>query len=268
MLIAHILNAHGVPFMVITAGFQEADSKLPVDLATATAEAERMVWPHERVLLSLAEAKELFATCARILAATWPMGADGASAEESLLTPVHIGVGAVTMAGLRRAKELGCTLVFSGLGAEETLGGYDRHVKAAARGDAALQEECWRGLVALHAGDLRRDCAIAYSVAVKFATPFIDFRVIAAAMRLPGVEKIGYMRAEGKRDSNCAVGGAICRKLVLRRIAENLGVPHAVAFSPKRAAQYGSRMDVALARLARKAGLQKRQYVRRLAGAL
>ena len=54
------------------------------------------------------------------------------------------------------------------------------------------------------------------------------------------------------------------RKLVLRRVAENMGLPALIAKKPKRAVQYATGVNYALKKLAKKEKLSVSEYVSRL----
>lgn len=158
---------------------------------------------------------------------------------------VSVSVGAVALAGLRFAKENNCNLVFTGLGAEEIFGGYQRHIEA-----NDLNQECWRGLRDVFwQRDLKRDCAIAKHVGVNVATPFLDPEVTKTAMMIPANMKYvdGY------------------RKVILREVAEELGLKHEYAFRRKLAGQYGSGFDKVLEKAAKQKGFKmKREYLNSL----
>jgi len=54
------------------------------------------------------------------------------------------------------------------------------------------------------------------------------------------------------------------RKKVLRRAAQNLGMPPFIANRPKRAIQYSTGVNKALRRLAREEGLSLQEYVKKV----
>ncbi len=147
---------------------------------------------------------------------------------------VKVGVGSVVVAAASIAKE---SIFFGGIGTEEIFAGYERHAKA-----SDVNEECWRGLSAMHARDFVRDAALAFALGIDFRTPFLDPNVIIEGMRIPGNIKIGNAH----------------KKVVLRRIAEEIGLPKDIAWRKKSGAQYGSRFDAAISKLAKKNGFSKK----------
>ncbi len=78
--------------------------------------------------------------------------------------------------------------------------------------------------------------------------PFLDDELIIAAMGIPGEHKIKNGH----------------KKAVLREIAEEMGLPHEIAWREKRAAQYGSGFDKAFDKLAKQKGIIKSEFVRQL----
>jgi len=78
---------------------------------------------------------------------------------------------------------------------------------------------------------------------ITIITPFLDDELIVNAMLKRKIDK----------DSN---------KIILREIAEDLGLPHAFAWRKKQGAQYGSRFDRALSKLAKRSGFElKKRYL-------
>lgn len=160
----------------------------------------------------------------------------------NLLEPpdvIKVGVGSVFVA----AKELAdVKIFFSGLGSEEIFAGYQRHEK----GDA--NKECWKGLKLMWQRDLLRDVALAKKLKFSLRLPFLDDDLILSAMGIPSEKKINQEH----------------KKIILREIAEELGLPKEIAWRQKKAAQYGSGFDKVMEKLAKKAGMRKSEYVKSL----
>lgn len=157
---------------------------------------------------------------------------------------ITIGVGSVVVAAAELAKADGVNILFTGLGSEEIFAGYERHVNA-----KDVNEECWNGLTnVMWARDFTRDAAIAAKMKFTVRVPFLDNEVIKSAMGIPGDQKI---KSEDK-------------KVILREIAESLGLPKEIAWRKKKAAQYGSGFDKALEQLAKQHKMQKSDYVKTL----
>mgnify|MGYP006282303643 CR=1 FL=1 len=140
---------------------------------------------------------------------------------------------------------------FSGLGTEELYAGYQRHLKALEQeGLEGADQERKRGLKTMWERDLTRDLALANAFDKKLKTPFLHENVVARSLGIPIEKTIN-------KDSKL-------KKLVLRDIAQDLGAPESVVQRPKKAAQYGSRVDKAMRKIAKREGLQLREYLKRL----
>ena len=111
-----------------------------------------------------------------------------------------------------------------------------------------VNKECWSSLNNIFK-DLKRDFIIAKNQKTKLITPFLNEKVINSAMIIPSAYKI-----------NKGI-----RKYLLREISVDLGLPKEFAFRKKTAAQYGSRIDKAISKLAKKNGFKyKKDYLKSL----
>jgi asparagine synthase (glutamine-hydrolysing) len=157
--------------------------------------------------------------------------------------PVSIGVGSVILAAIKEGRKDNIKKFFTGLGSEEIFAGYERHALAKDK-----HEECWKGLKSMHARDLQRDYSIAKALDASLLVPFLDTEVIVKAMGIPAEKKINEEQ----------------KKIILREIAEELGLPKEIAWRKKRAAQYGSRFDWLLGKLAIKRKQSKTEFIETL----
>jgi asparagine synthase (glutamine-hydrolysing) len=153
---------------------------------------------------------------------------------------IAIGVASVIVAATELAKE---KIFFGGLGSEEIFAGYERHEHA-----NDVNDECWRGLKGMWKRDLVRDSAVGNALGIAVRVPFLDDDLIKAAMGIPGDKKVNQEH----------------RKIILREIAEEFGLPKELAWRPKRAAQYGSGFDKAMRHLAHKKGMKQSEYATHL----
>ncbi len=155
---------------------------------------------------------------------------------------LNVGVGSVVVAAAELAEEDKIYSFFSGLGSEEIFAGYQRHLEAEDR-----HEECWRGLrEVVWRRDLVRDSSVAKAMKIKLLVPFLDENVVSSAMGIHISQKINAQH----------------KKIILREIAEELGLPKEFAWREKKAAQYGSGFDKAMEKIARTKGFRtKKEYV-------
>jgi len=149
---------------------------------------------------------------------------------------MKVGVGSVFYAAAMLAKKDKISAFFSGLGSEEIFAGYERHVSA-----KDINRECWEGLRQMYKRDLLRDYSISKKLKISILTPFLDSGVIKTAMQIPGEKKINKQH----------------KKIILREIAEEIGLPEEIAWRKKKAAQYGSRFHKALQKLAKKSEFKR-----------
>lgn len=152
---------------------------------------------------------------------------------------VAIGVASVIVAATELAEKDDIKTFFGGLGSEEIFAGYQRHEKV-----ADVNEECWLGLKNMWKRDLVRDATVGKALGISVKVPFLDDELIKAAMGIPGNRKISSEH----------------RKIILREIAEEFGLPKELAWRPKQAAQYGSGFDKAMRHLAHKKGMRQSAY--------
>jgi len=157
------------------------------------------------------------------------------------------GVGAVVYATLELAKEDNVKHIFTGLGSEEIFAGYDRHLKALGKNNwDALHKECWNGLKGMWQRDLSRDFAIAKTLGICLVTPFLEREIITSAMNFHPKLKINNEQ----------------KKIILREVAESLGMPKEFAWRKKKAAQYGSKFIDGMDKITKKNGFGlKKEYL-------
>ena len=147
--------------------------------------------------------------------------------------PVYTSIGCVSYASLEFAKANKEHVVLNGLGAEEIFCGYQRHLLGNSQ---AIHEESWRGLREMWNVDLERDYLIAKDLGIEVRTPFMDKDLIINAMKIDPSLKINKEN----------------KKIILRKLAERIDIPNEIAYRPKTAGQYGSKINDELKKLARK----------------
>ncbi len=145
----------------------------------------------------------------------------------------------------KKAKEDSCKVIFSGLGSEEIFAGYRRHKKVALE---EINLECEKGLLMLHKRDLYRDDVICMSNNLELRLPFLDKNLVEFSFRIPPKYKIDF---ESKRS-----------KIILRDISkEKLFLDLKYSERIKKAAQYGSKFDKGLLKLAKLSKKGKHEYL-------
>ncbi len=230
--IALVAKRFSKNFTCYSVGFQDKETAEPADLVYARKVAKALNVNYVEKVFNLAEAEKIIKKVVEILPKPKEIDADYI---------VKVGVGCVLVAVSTIAKE---KVFFSGLGSEEIFAGYQRHEKA-----SDVNAECWSGLKKMYKRDLIRDLTIAEKLNFGIETPFLDRDVIIEAMKFPADRKISKEH----------------KKIILREIAEELGLPKEFAWRKKLGAQYGSRFDKAIDKLARKNGFKyKKEYLHSL----
>lgn len=149
---------------------------------------------------------------------------------------------------LSAARRDGYRYAMNGTGADELFGGYSRFISALSEGGyEALHSTLTYYLNALPKRDLAREEEVAGSVGISLRRPFLDVNLVEYAARIPPQYKIAETR-EG-----------YVRKYILRKVAERFNVPRSAVERKKVALQYGSGVDKALRRIARREGFTKRE---------
>ncbi len=158
---------------------------------------------------------------------------------------MKVGVAFPFYMASKKAREDGIKVIFSGLGTEELFAGYERHVEAYKSGGIdGLNQAMWDGLESMWDRDLYRDDLATMANSVELRLPFLDLDVVKEAMRIHPSLKLGDMK-----------------KQVLRNIAKEEGVPDFIVSRPKKAAQYGSGVDKAIRKLAKRKGMKPQNYL-------
>ena len=145
-------------------------------------------------------------------------------------------------------------VILSGIGSEELFGGYERHKKN-------IKEETLKGLKSIWERDLYRDNVISFATGNELRVPFLNKETIKYSLALrdnmkirkPSEEELNKIRLfEKDFDKEC-------KKYVLRKIAEKyIGI---YAWRPKKAAQYGSKSEKIIEKLAKEKKLNKKQFL-------
>ncbi len=231
-LIALICKQLGLKFTCYTVGFKSEEGELPNDIWYAREVAEKLGLNHVEKVFNLKEASEMMKKAMKV----FPI-----PKEWDTTYFVTLDVASVVIAAASIAKE---KIFFGGLGSEEIFAGYKRHEKS-----DDINEECWKGLKDMWSRDLFRDVTLGGALKIDLLVPFLDEDVVVEAMKFSGDDKI---KGEHK-------------KVILREIAEEMGLPKEFAWRKKQGAQYGSKFDLAIEKLARMNGFEtKREYVESL----
>ncbi len=149
------------------------------------------------------------------------------------------------------ASKLGFPILLAGQGADELFGGYQRYLKDYVASAEALRSSMCHDVTACHEKNFQRDNQVCSFHKVELRLPFADWEVVNFSLCLPI-----HLKIESPKDQ--------LRKRVLRRTAQNLGMPKFIFDRRKKAVQYATGVNKALRRLARRENLTLREHVKRV----
>ncbi len=154
---------------------------------------------------------------------------------------VKVGVALPIYAASELAKEDGLKVIFSALGADELFGGYYRYRKS-----LDINKDCLSDIIKMYEKNTYRDDVVTMYHNLELRVPFLDKKIVDFSLKIPARYKI-----QGDMD-----------KAILRELAGRMGVPGEIALRRKKAAQYGSRFDYGINKLAKRTGKSKSEYLR------
>ena len=227
VFIAYICKQLGVDFTCYTVAISHAGMKIAEDLVYAKKVAKSLGFKLKVRTVTLSQIE-------KYLNIIVPLIEDN--------NVVKVGVALTFYLACEQAKKDNVRVIFSGLGSEEIFAGYERH-----KNSLDINKECLSGLIKMYERDLYRDDVITMNNNLELRLPFLDKELVGYALKIPPQYKI-------KGDVT---------KLILRDIAFHLRIPEEFAFRKKRAAQYGSKTDKAIAKLAKQHGFKyKSDYLK------
>jgi asparagine synthase (glutamine-hydrolysing) len=166
--------------------------------------------------------------------------------------PIKASIGVPFYWAAEKTAETGLKVLLAGQGADELFGGYQRYVNEyLLHGEDVVRKVMFGDVVGIHESNLERDVKICSFHDVELRVPFGAYQIAEYAMSLPVELKI-----EKHADT--------LRKLVLRKAAENMGLPKSITEKPKKAVQYSTGINKALKKIAKKQKATLAEYVKKL----
>ncbi|AFK22608.1 asparagine synthase (glutamine-hydrolyzing) [Pyrococcus sp. ST04] len=149
--------------------------------------------------------------------------------------PMNLAIGIPLYFATKLAREDGMRVLLSGQGADELFGGYAKYLNNPTLMIKDFEELAERNLA--------RDDKVSMLNGVEVRYPYLDQAFAVLALNAPINEKI----KDGKR------------KVILRKIAIEMGLPEFVANREKKAMQYGSNSQKFLEKIAKSEGVKLRE---------
>ncbi len=132
-------------------------------------------------------------------------------------------------------------IIFTGQGADEIFGGYERHEIQFQEDPAKLNDMLLEDVRNLSIVNLERDDAASMAHGIELRLPYLSRGLIECSLRVPAKFKIH----------------GTTRKYILRKLGKGLGLPDSVTQQPKRAIQFSSGSYSTLKKLAGQFGFTK-----------
>jgi len=151
-----------------------------------------------------------------------------------------------------KTARMDCPVMVAGQGADEFFGGYRRYLDEYVRGNKqGTLNAIFNDIIGMHEANLERDFKICNYSGVELRLPFATYAMARFALDLP-------LELKMERKDNSL------RKLVLRRVAKNLGLPHFIVNKPKGAIQYTTGVSKVIKKISRQEGVSVTEYCQKM----
>ncbi len=220
VFIAYMLKKLGVNFTCYTAGLEEKGLDKAEDVTYAEKAAEMFGFKLKVVKIDLKKTEKYIKKIIPLIETT---------------NVVKVGVALPFFIACEQAKKDGVKVMFSGLGSEEIFAGYERHEKS-----SNVNQECISGLLKMYERDLYRDDVVTMANTMELRVPFLDKSLVNYALKIPEKHKLDEEH----------------KKIILRKVADDIGIDKSFSWRRKKAAQYGSKFDRAIQKLTKQKGFK------------
>lgn len=166
--------------------------------------------------------------------------------------PVRTSIGIPVFWTAEKTSKMGFRVMLAGQGADELFGGYKRYLNDYMQyGEEFVQKTIFNDIIKMYENNFERDTKICNFHNVELRLPFAIHQLAKFAASLPLKLKI-----ESPNDA--------LRKTVLRKVAEDIGLPRFIVKKPKRAMQYATGVNKVIKKLAKEKGYSTREYLQEM----
>lgn len=163
---------------------------------------------------------------------------------------MKIGVALPFLWVSRYLRESSTPVMVTGQGSDEVYAGYDRYLRIYRDlGEKAVEEAILQGVLQSHLINFERDEKVVSNQGVQLRYPLISPEAVSYALRLPLRFKISSVEDEH-------------RKIIIRKVAERMGLPERTAWGRKKSLQYSTLTDKAIRKLAKTKGRSPEKYLK------
>jgi asparagine synthase (glutamine-hydrolysing) len=164
------------------------------------------------------------------------------------VSPLDVGIAVPLYWTAENISKKGFKIMLTGQGSDELFAGYQKYVKIYKNhNEEYLKEMLFQDVVNSHDRNYQRDNKISAFHKLELRLPFTDWKLVNLSLSIPINLKI-------QPEINQ-------RKIILRYVAETLGLPAFVINRPKKAIQYATGVDSALRTLSKKQKLNLQNYL-------
>ncbi len=157
---------------------------------------------------------------------------------------VKVSIALPIQFALKQAKKDGCKYIFYGGGCDSIFAGFNKHKQS-----ADINKQCLESFQECKEKIKIREIKLADHNKIKLIFPFLDKELVKYALKIPGEYKI--------KDN--------VEKYILRKTAENIGLPKYITMRKKKAIQYSSNCQKSLKKLTKRRGFKKiKDYLKSL----
>jgi asparagine synthase (glutamine-hydrolysing) len=165
--------------------------------------------------------------------------------------PVKASIGIASYWTAESTAKMGFKVLLAGQGADELFGGYKRYASYyALYGGEKTRKKMFGDIVKMYESNFERDFKICNFHNVELRLPFATYKIAKFAAELPTELKIVLVDSEQ-------------RKIVLRKVGENVGLPRFIVERQKKAVQYATGINRVLGKLVKRESLSQKEYMKK-----